>query len=62
LIVEFVPKHDSQVKRLLRSRVDIFETYDQANFEAVFSNYFQIIDSGMIQNSDRRLYLMQKLT
>lgn len=62
LIVEFVPKHDSQVKRLLRSRVDIFETYDQANFEAVFLNYFQIIDSGMIQNSDRKLYLMQKLT
>lgn len=60
LIIEFVPKEDSQVQRLLRSREDIFAQYDQACFEFVFSKYFKIICREPIQNSHRTLYLMQK--
>ncbi|OGV89347.1 hypothetical protein A2Z41_00690, partial [Microgenomates group bacterium RBG_19FT_COMBO_39_10] len=33
LIIEFVPKTDSQVQRLLLNRKDIFSDYNQANFE-----------------------------
>ena len=33
LIIEFIPKSDSQVKRLLATREDIFENYDEENFE-----------------------------
>lgn len=60
LIIEFVPKMDSQVQRLLLSREDIFAQYDQVCFEAVFSKYFEIIRKEPIQNSQRTLYLMQK--
>lgn len=42
LIIEFVPKSDSQVKRLLRTREDIFGNYNQDSFEMVFSKFFAI--------------------
>lgn len=59
LIIEFVPKEDSQVKRLLRSREDIFAQYDQSFFEVAFSKYFELICQEPIQNSHRTLYLMK---
>ena len=42
LIIEFVPKTDSQVQRLLASREDIFPDYTQKAFEQAFSRYFEI--------------------
>ena len=60
LIIEFVPKEDSQVQKLLSSRVDIFNEYDQAHFENVFSEYFTIERAEPITHSMRTLYLMQK--
>lgn len=60
LIVEFVPKTDSQVKRLLATRADIFPQYTQEGFEAAFSQYFTIVQSVGIQDSERILYLMEK--
>lgn len=60
LIIEFVPKTDSQVKKLLVTREDIFTTYDQAEFEKAFSKYYSIIQSTAIKNSRRTLYLMQR--
>jgi len=59
LIIEFVPREDSQVQRLLSSRADIFQTYDRSNFEAIFSEYFRIINVAQIPDSQRTLYLMQ---
>jgi hypothetical protein len=60
LIIEFVPKSDSQVKRLLASRKDIFSDYNQETFEAVFSEVYEIRASEAISGSERRLYLMEK--
>jgi len=60
LIVEFVPKHDSQVQRLLSTREDIFENYDQANFEGKFSNIYDLVTSDEIQDSHRTLYLFKR--
>ena len=61
LIVEFVPKSDSQVQRLLQNREDIFSDYSQANFQEEMSKYFTIQKSVRILDSDRVLYLMEKL-
>ncbi|MGN6111682.1 MAG: class I SAM-dependent methyltransferase [Luteimonas sp.] len=58
LIIEFVPKADSQVRRLLASREDIFGNYDQAGFEAAFSTCFNIVRAEPIPGSERTLYLM----
>ena len=59
LIIEFVPKSDSQVKRLLSSRLDIFPEYTELGFETAFQEYYQILDSVAVQGSERRLYLMK---
>lgn len=59
LIVEFVPKEDSQVKRLLASREDIFPDYTTAGFEQAFSRYYTIHRAEAIRDSARRLYLME---
>ena len=60
LIIEFVPKSDSQVRRLLASRKDIFFDYNQEHFEREFSVYFVIEESGRIEDSERTLYLMRR--
>ena len=62
LIIEFVPKSDSQVKRLLLTREDIFENYDEKNFETEFIKFFKIINSKKISDSERTIYIMEKLT
>ena len=61
LIIEFVPKHDSQVVRLLASREDIFSNYTKDEFESAFSARFKILESEPIEGSERTLYLMRKL-
>lgn len=59
LIIEFIPKTDSQVRRLLASREDVFPWYTRENFEAAFSTYFDLEQQTKIENSDRILYLMR---
>ena len=58
LVIEFVPKSDSQVVKLLRNRHDIFPDYEQGQFERYFSQYFDIRESTKIDGSERTLYLM----
>ena len=59
LIIEFVPKHDAQVQRLLASRKDIFTHYTQEAFEQAFGLHFEILDASPVQDSERILYLMR---
>ncbi len=58
LIIEFVPKDDSQVKRLLSSREDIFLDYNRNTFEHIFSKQFDIRRAEKVQDSTRYIYLM----
>jgi hypothetical protein len=60
LIIEFIPKSDSQVKRLLLTREDIFDDYDQQHFEDEFKKFFTIKKSKKVQDSERVLYLLEK--
>ena len=57
LIIEFVPKEDSQVKRMLAIREDIFNNYTIDEFEAVFQRHFTLCDKQKIDDSERMLYL-----
>ena len=61
LIVEFVPKSDSQVERLLATRVDVFPQYNQADFESIFQGCFRIVEAVPVANSERTLYLMEAI-
>ncbi len=61
LVIEFVPREDSQVQRLLASREDIFVGYDEAGFEAGFRPHFAVVDHRPIEGTCRSLYVMQAL-
>jgi hypothetical protein len=59
LIIEFVPKEDSQVQRLLATRLDIFPTYHRQGFEEAFGQYFSLIECSQVEGTQRTLYLMK---
>ncbi len=61
LVIEFVPKSDSQVQKLLVSREDIFPTYNLEGFEAAFKQRFNLREAVQVQESERVLYLMESL-
>ncbi len=59
LIIEFVPKEDSQVRRLLAGRADVFEGYTPEGFESAFVEHFAIERSERIVDGARTLHLMR---
>ncbi|MFX0202366.1 MAG: SAM-dependent methyltransferase, partial [Candidatus Hodarchaeota archaeon] len=59
LVIEFIPKSDSKVRRILATREDIFPDYTQGVFEREFRKYFKIENSVKIKDSERILYLMK---
>ena len=59
LIIEFVPKSDSQTRRLLSGRVDVFDDYTADGFESAFAEHFAIERSERIVEGERTLYLMR---
>jgi ribosomal protein L11 methylase PrmA len=60
LIVEFVPKSDSQVRRMLASRQDIFADYHPEGFERAFGESFELRAREAIAESERVLYLWER--
>jgi ribosomal protein L11 methylase PrmA len=60
LIIEFVPKSDSQVRRLLATREDVFPDYNEAGFEQAFSRYFTTLSAEKLEGSERTLYLLKR--
>ena len=61
LIIEFVPKTDSQVQKLLINREDIFDEYSKENFELSFKKHFELLKCIKLKESERFLYLFKKL-
>ncbi len=61
LVIEFVPKSDPQVGRLLLSRADIFPNYTKAEFEKAFARYYVIDSVAPVADSERWLYFMTAL-
>ncbi|MBR0221387.1 MAG: hypothetical protein IJQ63_06405 [Synergistaceae bacterium] len=60
LIIEFVPKEDSQVQILLATRRDIFPDYNLESFEEIFGKYFNLIKREGVKNSKRVMYLFER--
>lgn len=61
LLIEFVPKDDPQVRKIMGIRKDIFPHYTQNDFEKEFSSFFKIIKLEPIKDSSRIIYMMKKL-
>jgi hypothetical protein len=60
LLIEFVPKSDSQVRRLLLNRKDVFDDYNEESFRSSFGAQFAILDEKPIASSERSLFLMRR--
>ena len=60
LVIEFVPKSDSQVQKLLTTRVDIFDHYNREEFENAFMKRFDILEAIQVRESERFIYLMRR--
>jgi hypothetical protein len=60
VILEFVPKDDPQVQKLLASREDIFDEYTRPGFEAAMNEVFSIEKVEEIPGTERLLYLLRK--
>ncbi len=62
LIVEFVPKEDSMVQRMLSVREDVFSHYGIEQFRAAFSTCFTVMAESAVEESHRTLFLMKNNT
>jgi len=60
LLIEFVPKEDTQVQRLLASRKDIFVEYNISAFKHAFSLYYDILNEASVKETHRCIYLMKR--
>jgi len=60
VILEFVPKADSNAQRLLATRKDIFPGYTREGFEAEFGKFFEFIGSKAVEQSERTIYLLKR--
>lgn len=55
-VIEFVPKSDPMVHKLLQLRDDVFDDYDQPSFVAALTEVAEIVESPTVSASDRRLF------
>jgi ribosomal protein L11 methylase PrmA len=61
LVIEFVPRTDLQVQKMLGTREDIFGGYTRQAFEHEFSQVFSLRERAPIVGSGRTLYLMERV-
>ncbi len=55
-IVEWVPKTDPQVERMLASRRDVFADYTQEGFVTAFEQHFEVVAAEPVPDCERVLY------
>jgi hypothetical protein len=60
LILEWIPKADPMVQKLLAAREDIFSAYTPEGFKAAFSRDFEILEEAPIEDSGRVLFRMRR--
>lgn len=60
LILEFVPKQDSQVQKLLATREDIFPDYTEQGCKEAFGHYYTLQKEEKVKGSKRTVYLFKR--
>lgn len=60
VVLEFVPKEDSQVRRLLQSREDIFEHYSLTGLLEDFAPFFNLVSQNPLPDSQREILLFTR--
>jgi len=60
-IIEFVPKNDETVKKMLQIREDIFINYNEETFKNILTKYSNILSKEVVSSSGRTLYEFSSL-
>ena len=60
LVIEFVPKSDTQVQRMLSTRKDIFDDYTQEGFEKAFASSYAVRQKRQVTDSLRWIYSLER--
>ena len=60
VLVEWVPKTDSQVQRMMVARKDIFDDYTEDGFVAAMKTRFDVVSKAPIAESARTLFLFRR--
>ena len=60
-VIEFVPKSDPMVQRLLNLREDIFANYDEDSFRSIMATRARIIKSSVVSSGGRTLFWYERL-
>jgi SAM-dependent methyltransferase len=60
LVIEFVPKEDAMVRRLLATREDVFPTYTREGFRDAFERHYSIAEEDPIEGTARILFRMTR--
>lgn len=58
LVIEFIPKHDPMVRKLLTTREDVFPDYTLGGFRAAFGSRFESVGEAPIEGTSRVLFRM----
>ena len=59
-LIEFVPKNDPTIQKMLELKGDIFPDYNENNFEKIILKYGKIIMKKVISDSGRTIYEFQR--
>jgi ribosomal protein L11 methylase PrmA len=59
-VVEWVPREDPMVQRMLASREDVFDDYTEDGFRAAAERRFEVLAREPIEGSDRVLYSLKR--
>jgi hypothetical protein len=61
LVIEWVGRADSQVKRLLAQKNVPYDWYDEDNFRAAYMRHFSLVSRTPITGTDRTVYHLRRL-
>ncbi len=59
-LIEFVPKADPQVQRMLRFRKDIFADYTSETFERLLTGHVRILSAETVTDSGRTIFRYER--
>ena len=59
-LIEFVPKNDKTIQKMLEIKGDIFLDYNKENFEKYILKFGKIIKKDVISESGRTIYEFQR--
>jgi hypothetical protein len=60
LVIEFVPKEDAMVRKLLATREDVFADYSVEGFRAAFASEWDVAEEAPIEGTARTLFRLTR--